>query len=36
MGRSLSEALGSIMDALPALIGALPILIIGYTIAKVL
>ncbi|MDP8901567.1 MAG: mechanosensitive ion channel [Actinomycetota bacterium] len=36
IGRSLSQALGSIMDALPALIGALLILIIGYIIAKVL
>jgi len=36
IGRSLSQGLGSIMDALPALIGALLILIIGYIIAKVL
>ncbi len=36
IGRSLSQALGSIVDALPALIGALLILIIGYIIAKVL
>jgi small-conductance mechanosensitive channel len=36
VSRSLSQGLGSIMDALPALIGALVILIIGYVIAKVL
>ncbi|CAA9490690.1 MAG: hypothetical protein AVDCRST_MAG25-3340 [uncultured Rubrobacteraceae bacterium] len=36
IGRSLSQALGGLMDALPALIGALLILIIGYIIAKVL
>jgi small-conductance mechanosensitive channel len=36
IGRSLSQGLGSILDALPALIGAILILIIGYIIAKVL
>ena len=36
IGRSLSQGLGSILDALPALIGAIVILIIGYIIAKVL